>query len=70
MTIADVFITAALHETEFSRRMRHNISDKIRYLVKSEGKPQSQAVAIALSMARSGRLKKGGRYVPVSRHDD
>lgn len=67
-TRADALIWAKLNETEFGPRMRANISDKIRHLMKSEGKPQTQAVAIALSMARSGRLKKGGRYVPVARH--
>lgn len=33
------------------------ISNKIRYLVKEEGKPQDQAIAIAYSMA--GRSRKG-----------
>lgn len=71
-TIADALIWAKLHETEFGPRMRANISDKIRYLMRQEGKPQAQAVAMSLAMARAGRLKKGGRYVTAAkqRHAD
>jgi hypothetical protein len=36
---------------------------KIRHLIEVEGKPPKQAVAIALNMAREGRLTKAGRYI-------
>jgi len=65
--VADLLIVDQLIETEFSPRMRQNISDKIRYLMKREGKPQQQAIAMSLAMARGGRLKKGGRYIPVAK---
>lgn len=42
---------------ELARASREAISDKIRLLI-SEGKPQDQAVAIALDMARRGDLGK------------
>jgi hypothetical protein len=38
------------------------ISDKISYL-RHEGVPQKQAIAEAMSMERSGRLRSGGRYI-------
>ena len=37
---------------------RKAVSSKIR-LLKREGRPQKQAVAIALSMQRRGKLRKG-----------
>ena len=39
--------------------MDDKVSDKIR-LLREEGKPQDQAVAIALSMRDEGKLEKGG----------
>lgn len=45
-----------------TKRGRSNVSDKIRVL-RNEGKPQEQAVAMALSMQRAGRLRPGGKYV-------
>ena len=41
------------------RTMDDKVSDKIR-LLREEGKPQDQAVAIALSMRDDGKLEKGG----------
>lgn len=41
------------------RTMDDKVSDKIR-LLREEGKPQDQAVAIALSMRDEGKLEKGG----------
>jgi len=38
------------------------VSQKISVL-RHEGKPQKQAVAMALSMGRAGRLRQGGVYV-------
>lgn len=38
------------------------ISDKIKVL-RAEGTPQKQAVAMSISMQKAGRLKPGGRYV-------
>jgi hypothetical protein len=38
------------------------VSSKISHLV-HEGKPQKQAVAMALSMKREGRLTKEGGYI-------
>lgn len=38
------------------------VSKKIGVLVR-EGKPQKQAVAMALSMKRAGRLTKSGGYI-------
>jgi hypothetical protein len=38
------------------------VSEKIRVL-RHEGEPEDKAVATALSMERSGRLKRGGKYV-------
>jgi hypothetical protein len=37
------------------RKSKRVISDKIKLLM-SEGKPQRQAIAIALNMARAGKL--------------
>jgi len=42
------------------------IGDKIRFL-RHESVPEKQAVAEALSMERSGRLKSGGRYTRKGR---
>ena len=47
---------------EKSRR----VGDKIRVLER-EGEKPKRAIATALNMEREGRLKKGGRYVRVSR---
>jgi hypothetical protein len=44
-------------------KKRTKVSEKISKLVKSEGVPQKQAVAMALSMERAGRLRKGGKYI-------
>jgi hypothetical protein len=44
------------------KQSRNRVSDKISVL-RGEGEPQDQAVATALSMERSGRLRKGGKYV-------
>lgn len=52
----------ARKKKEGSRR----VGDKIRVL-RHEGEPEDQAVATALSMERAGRLRKGGRYVHVSK---
>ena len=43
------------------------VSKKISHLIKSEGKPQKQAVAIALNMRRAGRLTKSGGYRRVGK---
>jgi hypothetical protein len=43
------------------RAQRGRISAKISHL-RAEGKPQAQAVATALNMARSGRLGPRGGY--------
>lgn len=48
------------------RRKRSAVSKKISHLV-HEGKPQKQAVAIALSMKRAGRLTPSGGYRRVGR---
>lgn len=45
---------------------RRRVGDKIRVL-RREGEPEKQAVATALNMERSGRLREGGRYIHVSR---
>lgn len=42
------------------------VSYKIRVL-RGEGIPEKQAVAESLSMERTGRLRKGGRYVRKNR---
>lgn len=48
------------------RAQRSQISSKISKL-RHEGKPQEQAVATALSMARAGRLGPRGGYRRVGR---
>lgn len=48
------------------REHQRRVGDKIRVL-RREGTPEKQSVATALSMERAGRLRKGGRYVHVSR---
>lgn len=47
---------------EESRR----VGDKIRTLER-EGAPKRQAVAESINMEREGRLRKGGKYVHMSR---
>jgi hypothetical protein len=50
-----------------TRSMGNNlVSEKISVL-RDEGKPQKQAVAMALSMKRAGRLRPGGVYVHAPR---
>ena len=46
---------------------RNAVSRKISHLVKSEGTPQKQAVAMALNMERQGRLGPRGGYRRVKR---
>lgn len=41
---------------------RKRVGEKIRVL-EHEGTKHSQAIATALSMERSGRLRRGGRYI-------
>jgi hypothetical protein len=48
------------------KQSHRRVGDKIRVL-RHEGVPEKQAVAESLSMERAGRLRKGGRYVHVSR---
>jgi hypothetical protein len=50
------------------KKGRSRVSEKISHLVRSEGVPQKQAVAMSLNMERAGRLRRGGKYVPVGRH--
>jgi hypothetical protein len=38
------------------------ISDKIKVL-RGEGKPPKQAIAMSINMQKAGRLRPGGRYV-------
>jgi hypothetical protein len=38
------------------------VSQKISVL-RHEGTPQKQAVAMAINMGKAGRLKSGGRYI-------
>lgn len=38
------------------------VSQKISVL-RHEGKPQKQAVAMAINMGKAGRLRQGGKYV-------
>ena len=42
-------------------------SKKISHLVREEGVPQKQAVAMSLSMKRAGRLTKSGGYRHVGK---
>lgn len=39
------------------------VGKKIGILEKEEGKPRKQAIAMALSMNRAGRLTRGGDYI-------
>jgi len=48
------------------RRMNRLVSDKIPVLLK-EGMPKRQAIATSISMAKAGRLRPGGIYVPASK---
>lgn len=41
---------------------RNAVSRKISHLMRKEGKPQKQAVAMALNMKREGRLGPRGGY--------
>lgn len=41
------------------------IGDKISSLIRDENVPHEQAIAIALSMYKAGRLRPDGKYVPV-----
>ena len=41
---------------------RQRVGDKIKVL-RHEGVMRDRAIAMALSMERAGRLRKGGRYV-------
>lgn len=50
-----------------SRATNADVSAKISKL-RHEGKPQDQAVAMALNMKREGRLTKGGGYRRVKKH--
>jgi len=43
------------------------VSKKISHLVKREGVPQEQAVAMAINMNKKGRLTKEGGYIPVKK---
>jgi len=47
------------------RKCNKRVSAKITHLIEVEGKPQKQAVAMALSMERAGRLGPRGEYRPV-----
>ena len=50
----------AIEFAKGGKTMNDKVSDKIR-LLRKEGKPQEQAVAIALSMRDEGKLEKGGK---------
>jgi len=49
-----------------SKASRKRVSKKIEYLI-GEGKSPDQAVAMALSMEREGRLTDTGAYIPVKK---
>lgn len=49
-----------------SKASRKRVSKKIEYLI-GEGKSPEQAVAMALSMEREGRLTETGAYIPVKK---
>lgn len=49
-----------------SKNSRKRVSKKIEYLI-GEGKSPDQAVAMALSMEREGRLSESGAYIPVKK---
>jgi len=44
------------------REKNRRVSEKISRLMREENVPQRQAVAMSLSMERSGRLGRGGKY--------
>ena len=48
------------------REKNKRIGDKVRVL-RHEGKSEEAALGEAYGMERAGRLRKGGRYVHVSR---
>lgn len=50
-----------------SKASRQRVSKKIEYLI-GEGKSPDQAVAMALSMEREGRLTDKGAYIPVKKN--
>ena len=50
------------HSKPISAAGRPRVSAKISHLVKQEGMPQKQAVAVALNMQRKGRLGQKGGY--------
>ena len=50
-----------------TRKPRSPEGKKISHLVREEGKHPKQAVAIALSMKRAGRLSPSGSYRRVSK---
>lgn len=45
-----------LGRTPKTKKSRLQVSRKIRFLIKKEGKPRDQAVAIALNLFRRGKL--------------
>lgn len=45
------------------KKKRDRVSKKISRLVREEGVPQEQAVAMSLNMNRAGRLTKEGGYI-------
>lgn len=49
-----------------SKYSRQRVSKKIKHLI-DEGKSPDQAIAMALSMEREGRISDSGSYIPVSR---
>lgn len=50
-------------DRRLAEQVDHNtVSRKISHLVRKEGKPQKQAVAMALNMKREGRLGPRGGY--------
>jgi len=55
------FLTAGKKDFAKGGRTNNKVSKKIR-LLKKEGYPHDQAVAIALSMRDSGKLARGGKY--------
>jgi hypothetical protein len=48
-----------------SSRKQKLVGDKIAVLMRDEKMSPKQAIAVALSMHKSGRLRAGGKYVPV-----
>jgi hypothetical protein len=55
---------------ELSKEARRRVSEKIRHLVETGEVPNTEegrkrAAGMAYGMARAGRLRRGGVYVPV-----